>query len=241
VRLALQKGYKILEIHEVYEYNVTRYDPETREGGLLADYIDTFFKLKVEASGCPAWVRTPADEGRYIVSFWKNGGIRLDREAIKPSAAKRGLAKLCLISMWGKLTERNGRARTEIINEPHELYRFLAIPGVEITNIAFASDDVVWLSWKLSADEYVPNLPRTNEVIGHYVTAGARIHLYNFLDRLQENAIYCDTDSVIFIQPIGEPWPIATGERLGDMQSELKSSEFIDLFKCGGPKIMHTG
>ena len=43
VRLAVRKGYRILEIHEVYEYKVTRYDPETREGGLFAGYIDTFF------------------------------------------------------------------------------------------------------------------------------------------------------------------------------------------------------
>jgi hypothetical protein len=79
------------------------------------------------------------------------------------------------------------------------LYRFLATPGVEVTNLAFASDDVEWLSWKVTAEDNVPHLPNTNEVIGAYVTAGARIHLYSFLDRLQENAIYCDTDSVIFI------------------------------------------
>jgi len=42
VRLAVQKGYRILEIHQVYEYNVTRYDPDTQEGALLAGYIDTF-------------------------------------------------------------------------------------------------------------------------------------------------------------------------------------------------------
>jgi len=125
---------------------VTRYNPETREGGLFAGYIDPFFKLKAEASGYPAWVRTPADEERHTESFWKSEGIRLDREAIKPSAAKRGLAKLCLNSMWGKLTERNDRTRTKIITEPHELYRFLATPGVEVTNLAFASDDVVWPS-----------------------------------------------------------------------------------------------
>jgi hypothetical protein len=93
VRLAVQKGYRILEIHEVYEYKMTRYDPETREGGLFAGYIDTFFKLKAEANGYPAWVRTPTDEKRYIESFWKNEGIRLDREAIKPNAAKRGREK----------------------------------------------------------------------------------------------------------------------------------------------------
>jgi len=63
LRLSVRKGYRILEIHEVYEY-VTRYDPETREGGLFADYIDTFLKLKAEASGYTACVRTPADEER---------------------------------------------------------------------------------------------------------------------------------------------------------------------------------
>ena len=41
LRLAVQKWYRILEIHEVYEYNVTKYDTETREGGLFAVYIDT--------------------------------------------------------------------------------------------------------------------------------------------------------------------------------------------------------
>jgi len=47
-RLAVQKGYRILEIH-VSEYNVTRYDPETPDGGLFTDNIDTFLKLKAEA------------------------------------------------------------------------------------------------------------------------------------------------------------------------------------------------
>ena len=56
-------------------------------------------------------------------------------------------------------------------------YRFLATPGVEVTNLAFAKVDVVWLPWKLSAEECVPNLRHTNEAICTYVTAGARIHL----------------------------------------------------------------
>ena len=50
VRLAVDRGYKISEIMEVYEYEVTRYDSNTGEGGLFADY-DTFLKLKTEASG----------------------------------------------------------------------------------------------------------------------------------------------------------------------------------------------
>jgi len=35
VRLAVEKGYRIIEIYEVYEYQVTQYNPETGDGGLL--------------------------------------------------------------------------------------------------------------------------------------------------------------------------------------------------------------
>ena len=46
VRLAIQKGYKIIDIFEVYEYNVTQYDLRTREGILFVEYINTFPKIK---------------------------------------------------------------------------------------------------------------------------------------------------------------------------------------------------
>ena len=75
--------------------------------------------------------------------FWQSEGIRLDRECMKCNAAKRGLAKLCLNSMWGKLTERNDRTMTKIITEPKELNGFLATPGIEVANLVYASHDVV--------------------------------------------------------------------------------------------------
>jgi len=105
-------------------------------------------------------------------------------------------------------------------------------------NHEFASDDVVYISWKYSAEEDVPNLRHTNKVIGAYVTAGARIHLYRYLDRLRENAMYCDTDSVIYIQPNGDGTPqlIERGDKLGEMTSELRPSTSISEFACGGPK-----
>ena len=41
-------------------------EAEPRDGGLFAGYIDTFQKLKAEASGYAACVRSPADEELYI-------------------------------------------------------------------------------------------------------------------------------------------------------------------------------
>jgi len=69
-------------------------------------YINTFLKLKAEASGYSSWVHSPEDEDSYVYSFWQSKRIRLDKKAIRYNAAKRGLAKHCLNSMWGKLTDR---------------------------------------------------------------------------------------------------------------------------------------
>ena len=76
------KGYKVFEIHEVYEYAVTQYDTPSGEGGLFVDYINTFLKLKAEASGFPSWVRNPSDEDRYIEEFRQSEGIILNKESI---------------------------------------------------------------------------------------------------------------------------------------------------------------
>ena len=68
--------------------------------------IYTFLKLKAEVSWYPSWVRTPEDEERYLETFYARKGVQLDRDAIRPNAAKCGLAKLCLNSLWGKFAER---------------------------------------------------------------------------------------------------------------------------------------
>ena len=66
-------------------------------------------------------------------------GGRLDRDAMKPNAAKRVLVKLGMNSIWNKLTERQNRTQTKLISDPHELYRFLDTPGVQLVKLLFAS------------------------------------------------------------------------------------------------------
>jgi hypothetical protein len=53
---------------------------------------------------------------------------------------------------------------------------------------------------------------------------------------LKERAIYCDTDSVIYIQKCGQPPAVTCGDKLGDMTNELRSDEYIEEFLSGGPK-----
>jgi hypothetical protein len=69
IRRAVEKGYCLIEVFEVYKYEVTQYDPATGRGGLFVECINNFLKLKAEASGYPSWDRTPEDEDSYINMF----------------------------------------------------------------------------------------------------------------------------------------------------------------------------
>jgi hypothetical protein len=138
--------------------------------------------------------------------------------------------------MWGKLPERNNRPNTRMISEPQEPYRLLATPGIEVGTLLFCSDYVVWASWTFTEEEQAPILRHTNDVLGSYVTAGARLRLYSYLDKLQERALYCDTDSVLYVQITDEQPLITCADNLGDIVSELGPSEYIQEFVSGGPK-----
>ena len=82
----------------------------------------------------------------------------------------------------------------------------------------------------------MPVLRHTNEVIGAYAMTEARLKLDTYLDALKERAIYCDTDSVVYIQKCGRPPTVACGDKLGDMTNELGSDEYIEEFASGGSK-----
>jgi len=56
---------------------------------------------------------------------------------------------------------------------------------------------------------------------------------------LGKSVLYCDTDSVIYVQKVDEPPKVTIGDYLGDLTYELEefgSGFFIDEFVSGGPK-----
>jgi len=77
---------------------------------------------------------------------------------------------------------------TKIFTEPKELYGFMFTPGVEVMNLAFDNDEF-WILWKYGAEDDVPSLRHTNEVIGAYLTAAASIHLYCYRPAARERYV----------------------------------------------------
>jgi hypothetical protein len=89
-------------------------------------------------------------------------------------------------------------------------------------------------------EEESPTLKHTNEVVGAYVTAGARLKLYTYLEALNRDVLYTDTDSIIFVsREGGNDCGVRCGDNLGDLTDELVDygqGAFISEFLSGGPK-----
>ena len=74
----------------------------------------------------------------------------------------------------------------------------------------------------------------TNVIIASYVTTHARLELYSYLERLEDRALYCDTDLIIYRHVEGMYNP-PLSEFVGGMTDELGVS-YITEYMSNGPK-----
>ena len=106
--------------------------------------------------------------------------------------------------------------------------------ALEVTNIHLVTSEMLRVQYKFVEDFDTPS-PVTNVVIAAFTTVHARLKLYSFLEKLQEQVLYFDTDSVIFKYSDGMYCP-PVGDYLGDLTSELSPNEHITTFCSTGPK-----
>ena len=72
LKKAARLGYQVIEIYEIWHFNeISRCDPETMTGRLFTEYVNTFLKIKQEASGWPDWCKTENDKYSYIDLYEK--------------------------------------------------------------------------------------------------------------------------------------------------------------------------
>lgn len=244
IRRALDTGYTILDVYEIWEYEVTQYNPRTKTGGLFVRYINTFLKLKQEASGWPADCAEDEPDyqenrERYLNEYYCREGIELDPELIERNPGLRSVAKLALNVFWGKFAQRTNLTRTAVIRNDEELMDLLTSPNFEVQGIAFANQDVLYASYD-SREEAIGVPSNTNVVIAAYTTAQARLRLLAQLERLGDRAFYVDTDSIHYVsREGGDEYEPPIGHFLGDLTDELEvygRGSYITKFVSGGPK-----
>lgn len=233
IRKAVSKGYVILDIYEMWEYEVATYE----NGGLFTDFINKFLKLKQEASGYPTWCVTDEDRAKYINDYFEHEGILMDSSKITKNAGLRSLTKLILNSFWGKLGQRQNQPKTQIVRDPKELFDLVTSPEVQLNTLQEINAETLLANWEYQ-EEVGGSLKTVNVVLAAFTTSQARLKLYEHLEVLQTQVLYYDTDSVIYVQREGQH-TVPTGDYLGQMTDELADygeGSYISEFVSGGPK-----
>ena len=85
IKLAVEKGYKILNIYEVWDFESTT--------ELFADYIDNFMRLKLKSGP-----HTNSNE-EYKTEIRNKMGLDLDVNKMKVNPVLRSISKLCMNSV----------------------------------------------------------------------------------------------------------------------------------------------
>lgn len=231
VQKALELKYKILKIYEVWNYpNTLAYTSNT--SGLFSGYINSFLKYKEEASGWPSTCVTQKDRDRYRKDYFEREGITL--ENVEKNDGLRSVAKICLNNLWGKFAQRTDLSQTIFCTDPTDFFVNLTDPEKIIKDFKIINEDVVMLVYNVSKEaEIVPIF--SNVPIAALTTAYARLHLYSVIEKLDDRVLYFDTDSVIYIERLGQ-WCPPCGSFLGELKSELNQDDSIIEFASAGPK-----
>jgi hypothetical protein len=232
---ALDRGYQIKKIYEIYHWSKSmKFDKETGSKGLFTDYVNCFLQIKMQASGYPPEVVTEQQKGEYIAETYERYGFRMDKNLIKVNKGLRSVAKINLNGFWGKFSQRSGLKNTEYIYEGAQLIKMIGDRTQKMTDFHIISENAILVE-TVPRQEYIPVSDVTNLMIGIWTTSQARLTLLGYMEKVGDRCLYTDTDSIIYSHKPGQ-YDIPTSNYLGGMSNELEPEQFITEFTSAGPK-----
>ncbi|NP_001164407.1 uncharacterized protein LOC100121110 [Nasonia vitripennis] len=218
LKKAIDKGYEVTAIYEIWEYKTVQYIRGTKSGGLFVDYVNKFLQNKQEASGWPAEFDTNELREKYLAKFFEREGVNLDREKMKKNKGLRYIAKSCLNSLWGKFGQRN-YPETAFCESEKQLFKVASNKSLALQTVVPFNETDLYYKYRDKNKDITPK-ETMNVTIAVYTTAQARLKLYEYLDELQERVLYYDTDSCFYVTE-NDDQIVPTGQFLGDMTDEL--------------------
>ena len=186
-----------------------------------------------EASGWPAHCLTEDQKAEYVKQYEEHEGIKLDPEKIEKNPGRKQVAKLILNSFWGKFGENEHRTQTQSIQDEDTWQKIVQDESIMVKDVRIFNEDVMEVS-TLKYENACASSGKINIFIACFTTALARLKLYAELEKLENQVLYYDTDSVIYSYKEGEV-KIPTGVFLGQMTDELEG-DAITVFGSAGPK-----
>ena len=225
---AVELGYEIRYIYEVWHF------PETCQG-LFQDYVNTWLKIKQEASGWPKWVGDDETKRQqYIREYHEHEGIQLEYDKIEHNPGLRALAKVILNSMWGKFGQRLNKTQVKEFSDSQAFHRFLDTDTLDVHHVSVINDHLVEVHYQ-HQEEDIPVSPNRNIFIASFTTFWARLRLNEAIQLLGKRVLYYDKDSIIYLEEPGQPNP-PLGDYLREFTSELETDDYTEEFVSGGPK-----
>ena len=215
---ALKWGYKIVELFEIWHFRLReKYNKSDKSGGLFTEYVNTFLRIKQESSGYPHWVETEADKDKYIDDYFQNEGIKLQKENIKENSGLKSLSKLLLNSQWGRYAMNTHKTTVKFIKNCADLNHILYNDQFEVKDVLFPTENVGICYYKEKKELHWGS-NQTNVVLAAFVTAQARLKLYDELRKFNRDVVYFDTDSIFYKKGNYEP---VCGDYLGMFTNEI--------------------
>lgn len=106
LNVAVEKGYQIHHIHEVWHFS-------DQQEGLFANYVNTWLKIKEEASGWPYHVgEDPEKQRQYVEDYYAREHIRLQPSTIRKKSwiesAVKNDAELHVGEIWPETQQSAG-------------------------------------------------------------------------------------------------------------------------------------
>lgn len=246
INFAVQRGYRVIEAHEIWIYDTVQYNPaDPNSPGLFSKYMLYFLKKKIESSGWPSHCVTEQAKAAFIRVCKERDGVDLEASEMRYSSGGRYASKSFLNCLWGRLCMRPPKVGTLIFDDWASLDQFVSNEGVIVKNI-IAGENNCLVNWSYRDDgdeEFRGKDTQVCEVIGAYTCSYGRQLLHTELERMPE-PIYGDTDSAFFVEKIGEQGPNkycpVIGDSLGMWSDEIHSkfgpTAYIQAFVCSGPK-----
>ena len=144
---ALYQGYVIQYVYEIWHFPRNSND-------LFSSYVNTFLKIKQEASGWPDWVGDDvAKRQQYLSDYLAKEGIQLEADKIEKNPGRRSLAKMMLNNFWGKYGQQGNKSQVEAISSPARLHALLTDDSQEIQTLRVMNDEMIELVYKHVEDE----------------------------------------------------------------------------------------
>jgi hypothetical protein len=236
--LAMQNGYEVVEIYEVYHWS-----PENRSKDYLKGYVSTYIRMKQEADGWKklgAQTDDPSDEEkeRLIQELYhQNGNLgRIRKEKVQKNPVKRQLAKLFLNSLWGKFAQKESHYETMTIYGPAQFSYIWSHCAILKESFTFRETSPGTYKVRFQfRSAFVRHVGHGNTLLAARITEAGRCVLHSRMLTIgPERIIYCDTDSIVFYRD--RMGPELEGVGLGQWVNEYPD-EVIEEFAALAPKM----